>query len=44
MILNQPKVNAPEFPPDLIWLNTAQPLTLAGLDGKIVLLEFFTYG
>lgn len=37
-------VKAPEFPPDLEWLNTAQPLSLAELRGKIVLLDFWTYG
>jgi len=38
------KVNAPEFPPHLAWLNTARPLTLQELRGKIVLLEFWTFG
>jgi len=36
------KVNAPEFPTTLDWLNCAQPLTMAQLRGKIVLLEFWT--
>jgi thiol-disulfide isomerase/thioredoxin len=36
-------VHAPEFPPDLPWLNTATPLTIAGLRGKVVLLDFWTY-
>ncbi|HEU5089146.1 MAG TPA: thioredoxin-like domain-containing protein, partial [Roseiflexaceae bacterium] len=35
---------AAEFPPDLEWLNVARPLTLAGLRGKMVLLDFWTYG
>lgn len=35
---------APEFLPDIEWLNTPQPLTMAGLRGKIVLLDFWTYG
>ncbi|MEZ4861626.1 MAG: thioredoxin-like domain-containing protein [Caldilineaceae bacterium] len=35
---------APEFPPDLEWLNTDRPLTLAQLRGKVVLLDFWTYG
>jgi len=35
---------APEFPVGLDWLNTARPLTLAELKGKIVLLDFWTYG
>lgn len=37
-------VRAPEFPPGLDWFNTDQPLTVAGLRGKIVLLDFWTYG
>src|SRR5690554_5093349 len=35
---------AVEFPEGLDWINTAQPLTLAGLQGRIVLLDFWTYG
>ena len=35
---------APEFPADLEWLNTDRPLSLAQLTGKIVLLDFWTYG
>ncbi|MEZ4710695.1 MAG: thioredoxin-like domain-containing protein [Caldilineaceae bacterium] len=35
---------APEFPTDLEWLNTDRPLSLAQLTGKIVLLDFWTYG
>lgn len=35
---------APEFPPGLDWLNTERPLTLAELRGKVVLLDFWTYG
>jgi thiol-disulfide isomerase/thioredoxin len=38
------KVPAPEFPEGLDWLNTDRPLTLAELKGKIVLLDFWTYG
>lgn len=37
------KVNAPEFPVELDWLNTTQPLRMADLRGKIVLLEFWTF-
>jgi hypothetical protein len=37
------KVNAPEFPGDLVWLNTPRPLSIKGLRGKILLLEFWTY-
>lgn len=37
------KVNAPEFPAGLDWLNTTAPLRMADLRGKIVLLEFWTF-
>ena len=43
MQTTQPKINAPEFPANIEWLNTAHPLTLAQLRGKIVLLEFWTF-
>jgi hypothetical protein len=36
-------VRAPEFPPGLEWLNTERPLTVAGLRGKVVLLDFWTF-
>ncbi|XP_017034540.2 NHL repeat-containing protein 2 [Drosophila kikkawai] len=32
-----------EFEPDLDWFNVSRPLSLAGLRGKIVVLDFFTY-
>lgn len=35
---------AVEFPPGLDWINTDQPLTLEQLRGKVVLLDFWTYG
>jgi thiol-disulfide isomerase/thioredoxin len=37
-------VPAPEFPAGLDWLNTEQPLSIADLRGKLVLLDFWTYG
>jgi hypothetical protein len=39
-------VHAPDFPAGLDWLNTdgGAPLTLADLRGKLVLLDFWTYG
>jgi hypothetical protein len=40
-----PRTRAPEFPADLDWLHTGgRRLTLAELRGKVVLLDFFTYG
>ncbi|HEY0172864.1 MAG TPA: thioredoxin-like domain-containing protein [Pyrinomonadaceae bacterium] len=38
------RVRAPELEGGRGWLNTARPLTLAGLRGKVVLLDFWTYG
>ncbi len=35
---------AAEFPDGLDWLNTEQPLSIADLRGKVVLLDFWTYG
>ncbi len=37
------KVNAPDFPAGLEWLNTERPLSLKELRGKVVLLDFWTY-
>lgn len=37
------KVNAPDFPQELEWLNTERPLSLKDLRGKVVLLDFWTY-
>ncbi|MCB9458126.1 MAG: redoxin domain-containing protein [Anaerolineaceae bacterium] len=37
-------VPAPAFPDDVEWLNVDAPLTLDGLRGKIIVLDFWTYG
>ncbi len=37
-------VAAPDFPAGLDWLNVPAPLDLASLRGKVVLLDFWTYG
>ncbi|REJ79261.1 MAG: hypothetical protein DWQ47_00520 [Acidobacteria bacterium] len=42
--LHSQKVRAPELDGHSGWLNTDEPLTLKGLRGKIVLLDFWTYG
>jgi len=36
-------VRAPDFPTDLEWFNS-RPLSLADLRGKLVILDFWTYG
>ena len=39
------RVRAPDFPTTLDWIGTGgRPLSLADLRGKIVLLDFWTYG
>lgn len=35
---------APEFPSGLDWLNTSGPIALSDLRGKVVVLDFWTYG
>ncbi len=37
------QVNAPDFPPEMEWVNTDRALTMAELRGRIVLLDFWTY-
>ena len=37
------KVNAPDFPDGMAWLNTERPVSLADLRGKVVVLDFWTY-
>jgi hypothetical protein len=36
--------SAPDFPDDLDWINTPGALRLSDLRGKLVLLDFWTYG
>jgi len=37
-------VRAPDFPAGPDWLNVDHPLSLTDLRGKLVLLDFWTYG
>ncbi len=37
-------IDAPEFPQGMDWLNTAAPIAMSDLKGKVVLLDFWTYG
>lgn len=44
MASDAPNPKAPEFSPGLHWLNVSKPLTLSDLRGKVVILDFWTYG
>ena len=37
-------IRAPELTGAIAWLNVPAPLTLKALRGKVVLLDFWTYG
>jgi DNA-binding beta-propeller fold protein YncE len=43
-IQEKPRVRAPEITGGRGWLNTDKPLSIAALKGKVVLLDFWTYG
>jgi thiol-disulfide isomerase/thioredoxin len=43
-IQERARIRAPELTGDRGWLNTDKPLSLAALKGKVVLLDFWTYG
>lgn len=38
------EILAPAFPTEVDWINTENPLTIEGLRGKIIILDFWTYG
>ena len=38
------RIHAPELSGAIEWLNVPRPLTLQALRGKVVLLDFWTYG
>ncbi|MBN2305551.1 MAG: redoxin domain-containing protein [Anaerolineae bacterium] len=38
------EVDAPDFPNGADWINTTGPISIADLQGKIVILDFWTYG
>lgn len=40
----RPRVRSPAFREDLEWLHVARPPTWADLHGKVVVLDFWTYG
>jgi thiol-disulfide isomerase/thioredoxin len=42
--MSSPRIHAPDFAGARDWLNVPAPLTLAALRGKVVLLDFWTYG
>ena len=42
--MGRPDLPAPEFPAGLEWINVPAPLTLQSLRGKVVILDFWTYG
>jgi len=37
-------VAIPPFPDGLDWLNVSEPLSLSALKGRLVVLDFWTYG
>jgi cytochrome oxidase Cu insertion factor (SCO1/SenC/PrrC family) len=44
-VMDSPAVRAPDFPDTLDWIHTGgRRLTLADFRGKLLLLDFWTYG
>ena len=46
ILAKEDRARVPEFPQDLAWINTkdGKPLSIEDLKGKVVLLDFWTYG
>jgi len=44
MVTMRHAVHAPDFREDLDWVGVEGRLSLADLSGKVVLLDFWTYG
>ncbi len=44
VIIGDPRVPAPDFPAGLDWLNVPAPVSFEALRGKVVVLDFWTYG
>ena len=42
--MSSPRIHAPDLTPGDPWFNVPAPLTLKALRGKVVLLDFWTYG
>jgi DNA-binding beta-propeller fold protein YncE len=42
--MSSPRIHAPDLDAAVDWLNVPAPLSLAALRGKVVLLDFWTYG
>jgi hypothetical protein len=43
--LETPSVRAPEFPENLDWVHTGgRKITLASMRGRVLFLDFWTYG
>ncbi len=42
--VGDPAYPAPDFPAGLDWINVSAPLTMQSLRGKVIVLDFWTYG